>query len=227
MVLLIREALGTMDENAARTRRWRLWGGAGALAAVAAVAVLYGIGPPAGKADAGLCPAAAAARSAALAPLAHGDIAALAVDRAPKLAPTIAFEGPGGTKLSLADFRGKALLLNLWATWCVPCRAEMPALDRLQQSAGSPDFQVVAVNVDTARLDRPAAFLDQIGVKALTRYADPSGDSFETMRLAGKALGLPTSLIIDKDGCELGVVAGPVDWDASDARAAIKALTGG
>ena len=216
-----------MDENAARTRRWRHWGGAGALAAVAAVAVLYGIGAPAGKATAGLCPAAAAARSAALAPLAHGDIAALAVERAPKLAPTITFEGPGGAKLSLADFRGKALLLNLWATWCVPCRAEMPALDRLQQSAGSADFQVVAVNVDTARLDRPAAFLDQIGVKALTRYADPSGDSFETMRLAGKALGLPTSLIIDKDGCELGVVAGPVDWDAADARATIKALTGG
>jgi thiol-disulfide isomerase/thioredoxin len=215
-----------MDENAARTRRWRLWGGAGALAAVAAVAVLYGIGTPAGKADAGQCPAAAAARSAALAPLAHGDIAALAVERAPKLAPTIAFEGPGGAKLSLADFRGKALLVNLWATWCVPCRAEMPALDRLQQSAGSADFQVVAVNVDTARLDRPAAFLDQIGVKALTRYADPSGDSFETLRLAGKALGLPTSLIIDKVGCELGVVAGPVDWDAADARQAIKALTG-
>ena len=149
------------------------------------------------------------------------------VDRAPKLAPTIAFEGPGGAKLSLADFRGKALLLNLWATWCVPCRAEMPALDRLQQSAGSADFQVAAVNVDTARLDRPAAFLDQIGVKALTRYADPSGDAFETLRLAGKALGLPTSLMIDKDGCELGIVAGPVDWDSPDARKVVAALKGG
>ena len=91
----------------------------------------------------------------------------------------------------------------------------------------NPEFQVVAVNVDTARLDRPDAFLDQIGVNALTRYADPSGDSFETLRLAGKALGLPTSLIIDKDGCELGIVAGPVNWDAADSRAAIKALTGG
>ena len=215
-----------MGENAARNRRWRLAGGAGALAALAAVAVLYGMGAPGGKA-AGLCPVAAAARSAVLAPLAHGDIAALNVERAPKPAPAIAFEGPGGVKLSLADFRGKALLLNLWATWCVPCRAEMPALDRLQQAAGADDFQVVAVNVDTARLDRPAAFLDQIGVKALTRYADSSGDAFEAMRLAGKALGLPTSLMIDKEGCELGVVAGPVDWDAADAREAIKALKGG
>ena len=95
------------------------------------------------------------------------------------------------------------------------------------KAPAAPDFEVVAVNVDTARLDRPAAFLDQIGVKTLTRYADPSGDAFETLRLAGKALGLPTSLLIDKDGCELGVVAGPVDWDAADARQAVKALTGG
>lgn len=215
-----------MNDKAAPRHRWRFWGVAGALAAIAAVAVLYGMGAPGGK-TAGLCPAAAAAHSAALAPLAHGDIAALAVDRAPRRAPEIAFSDPAGRKLTLADFRGKALLLNLWATWCVPCRAEMPALDRLQQSAGSADFQVVAVNVDTARLDRPAAFLDQIGVKALTRYADPSGDAFEAMRLAGKALGLPTSLMIDKDGCELGVVAGPVDWDAPVARDAIKALKGG
>jgi len=217
-----------MDDNAARTRR-RLtgFGAGGALAAaVAAAAVLYGMGAPGGKAAA-LCPAAAAARSAALAPLAHGEIAALNVDRAPKRAPDIAFVDPEGRKLTLADFRGKTLLLNLWASWCAPCRAEMPALDRLQQSAGGSNFEVVAVNVDTSRLDRPAAFLDQIGVKTLTRYADPSGDAFEKLRLAGKALGLPTSLVIDGDGCELGVVAGPVDWDAAGARQAIKSLKGG
>jgi thiol-disulfide isomerase/thioredoxin len=215
-----------MGENLAPNHRWRLGAIAGALAAVAAVAVLYGIGAPGGKA-ADLCPAAAATRSAALAPLAKGDIAALAVARAPKFASAIAFEGPDGRKLSLADFHGEALLLNLWATWCVPCRAEMPALDRLQASAGGPSFEVAAVNVDTARLDRPGAFLDQIGVKTLRRYADPSGDSFETLRLAGKALGLPTSLLIDAEGCELGVVAGPVDWDSPDARNVIAALKGG
>ena len=215
-----------MGENAARNRRWRLAGGAGALAAIAAVAVLYGMGAPGGKA-ADLCPTAAAARSAALAPLAKGDIAALAVERAPKFAPAIAFEGPDGRKLSLADFHGEALLLNLWATWCVPCRAEMPALDRLQASAGGPSFEVAAVNVDTARLDRPGAFLDQIGVKTLRRYSDSSGDAFETLRLAGKALGLPTTLLIDAEGCELGVVAGPIDWDSPDARNVVAALKGG
>jgi thiol-disulfide isomerase/thioredoxin len=214
-----------MGENAARNRRWRL-AGAGALAAVAAVAVLYGIRPQGGKA-ADACPAAAAARSAALAPLAKGDMAALAVERAPKFAPMIGFDGPDGRKLTLADFHGEALLLNLWATWCVPCRAEMPALDRLQASAGGPTFEVAAVNVDTARLERPGAFLDQIGVKTLRRYSDSSGDAFEALRLAGKALGLPTSLLIDAEGCELGVVAGPVDWDSPDARKVVAALKGG
>src|SRR5579863_3653506 len=215
-----------MTDSAARSRHLRLGAGVGLLAALAAVAVLYGIGAPGGKA-ADLCPAAAATRAAALAPLAQGEIAALAVERAPKFAPAIDFQGPDGRKLSLADFRGQALLLNLWATWCVPCRAEMPALDRLEASAGDPGFEVAAVNVDTARLDRPAAFLDQIGVKTLRRYADPSGDAFETLRLAGKALGLPTSLLIDKEGCELGVVAGPVDWDSPDARKVVAALKGG
>ena len=110
-----------------------------------------------------------ALRAARLAPLAQGDIAALAVDKTPRPAIPIAFNGPDGRKLTLADFRGRALVLNLWATWCVPCRAEMPALDRLQAKAGAKDFEVVAVNVDTARLDRPKAFLDEIGVKIAAR----------------------------------------------------------
>jgi thiol-disulfide isomerase/thioredoxin len=103
----------------------------------------------------------------------------------------------------------------------------MPALDRLQAKAGAKNFEVVAVNVDTARLDRPNVFLDGIGVKSLARYADPSADAFEGLRVAGRALGLPTSLLIDKDGCELGIVAGPVNWDSDDAAKAVEALKGG
>jgi thiol-disulfide isomerase/thioredoxin len=195
-----------------------------ALAAVA-VAVLYGKAAAPGKAPE--CSAASKAVAAKLAPLAKGEIAALAVDAEPHPALPLSFDAPGGKKETLADFKGRALLVNLWATWCVPCRAEMPALDRLQAKAGGPDFEVVAINVDTARLERAPAFLDGIGVKTLTRYADPSADAFETLRLAGKALGLPTSLLIDKDGCEIGVVAGPADWDKPDAVAAVTALKGG
>ncbi len=214
-----------MSENDKRNRRIAITGGAVALAALAALAVLYGKAPPPGKAEAD-CPASSARLNARLAPLARGEIAALAVEKKPRPAVPIAFDGPDGAKLTLADFRGRAVLLTLWATWCVPCRVEMPALDRLQANAGGKDFEVVAVNVDTARLDRPKAFLDAIGVKSLARYADPSGDSFETLRLAGKALGLPASLLIDKEGCELGTIAGPVNWDSDDAAKAVEALKG-
>jgi len=192
-----------------------------ALAAVAAAA-FYGTKPQTGK---GACTAASVALADKLRPLAKGEVAALAV--APRLATPLAFAGPEGQKLSLADFKGRAVLLNLWATWCVPCRSEMPALDKLQAEAGGPKFEVVTVNVDTARVERAGKFLDEIGVSHLQRYADHSGDTFETLRLAGKALGLPTSLLIDAEGCEIGVVAGPANWTSPDAVAAVKALEGG
>ena len=85
----------------------------------------------------------------------------------------------------------------------------------------------MAVNVDTARLERRGPFLDGIGVKSLTRYADPSGDAFETLRQNGKALGLPVTMLIDRDGCEMGVVAGAANWDSPDALSLIGALKGG
>jgi hypothetical protein len=102
----------------------------------------------------------------------------------------------------------------------------MPALDRLQAKMGGADFQVVAVNIDTSRLDRPKAFLAEAGVKNLSRYADSSADSFEALRVAGKALGLPTSLLIGPDGCELAVMAGPAQWDSGDAAKLVTAMIG-
>ena len=196
-----------------------------ALTAVAA-AVLYGRLAPTSKVEAA-CPASSQAIAGKLGPLAKGDVAALNVTADPRQAMALAFERLDGGKTKVSDFRGKAVLLNLWATWCAPCRAEMPSLDRLQAEAGGEQFQVVAVNVDTARLERRAAFLDEIGVKSLTRYADPSGDAFETLRKDGKALGLPVTLLIDKNGCEVGVVAGAVKWDSADALAVVRALKGG
>ena len=148
-----------------------------------------------------------------------GEIAALAVDRDAAIRDRDRLRRRRtARKLTLADFNGRALLLNLWATWCVPCRAEMPALDRLQAEAGGPGFRGRGGQCRHGAARAADAFLDEIGVKALARYADPSGDAFETLRVAGKALGLPTSLLIDKDGCELGVVAGPCQLDSADAR---------
>jgi thiol-disulfide isomerase/thioredoxin len=207
-------------------RRLLLPAALGVLAVLAAGVVLYGTLAPTGKV-AGACPSASMALAAKLAPLAKGEAAGVSIASEPHEALPLAFERANGSKASLADFRGRAVLLNLWATWCVPCRVEMPALDRLEVQAGGPGFEVVAVNVDTARLERRAAFLDSVGVKALARYADPSGDAFETLRQDGKALGLPVTMLIDKDGCEIGAAAGAVKWDSADAEALVGALKGG
>ena len=103
----------------------------------------------------------------------------------------------------------------------------MPALDRLQAAKGGPGFEVVAVNVDTAKLERRAAFLDSVGVKSLTRYSDSSGDAFETLHKDGKALGLPVTLVIDKEGCEVAAVEGGAKWDSAEAQALVATLQGG
>jgi thiol-disulfide isomerase/thioredoxin len=200
---------------------------AGVLASLVLILVIYGIMPPGGK-EAGVSPACqkTADLEARLTPLVHGEIAALALAQRPKPIPELRFDAPDGTKASLADFKGRTVLFNLWATWCIPCRQEMPALDHLQSMLGSKDFTVVAVNIDTARLDRPKAFLEEIGVKSLEFYADPTAGVFQSLKQGGKVLGLPTTILIGKDGCEVGTVAGPVQWDSQDALALLKAAQG-
>lgn len=191
--------------------------------------VLYGMNGGGGK-EAATVGAGECAASAALAPkldaLAKGDIAALAIDAQPKIMPALAF-GRDGKPVDLASFKGGIVLLNLWATWCVPCREEMPALDRLQGLAGDSDFSVAAVNVDTARLERARNFLQEIGVKNLTFYADSSAKAFQTLQQSGKVVGLPTSFLIGRDGCVLGVLAGAAKWDGPDALALIAAAKRG
>jgi thiol-disulfide isomerase/thioredoxin len=215
----------TNIDNPPRRRRFMI-PVLGALAVAAAGAVLYGTVAPAGKA-ASDCPADSTKLAARLAPLAKGELAALQVASQPRRAIDIAFQRDDGGKLTIADFHGRPILLNLWATWCIPCRAEMPALDRLQAAKGGPGFEVVAVNVDTARLERRAAFLDSVGVKSLTRYSDSSGDAFETLHKDGKALGLPVTLVIDKDGCEVAAIEGGAKWDSAEAQALVRTLKGG
>ena len=107
-----------------------------------------------------------------------------------------------------------------------PVPQEMPALDALQRQQGGPDFQVVAVNVDTTRLDRPAAFLKQNGIADLALYSDPSADVLQALKRQGGLLGLPTTLLIDRNGCELGRMAGPAEWASPDGQALIQALKG-
>lgn len=198
-----------------------------ALAALAGTLVLYVMKGDDGKELAGAA-GCATARSTAerLAPLARGEVAALAVDDNPRPLADLSFDAPQRQKLGLADFRGRTVLLNLWATWCIPCRQEMPALDRLQARLGGADFEVVAIDIDTARLDRRQAFLDQAGVKSLTFYADPSADVFERLKQAGKVVGLPTTLLLDRQGCTLATMAGPAQWDSPDGVNLVMAALG-
>ena len=196
----------------------------GAVAALAIAAVVYGVAAPS-KGGAAACPAAAGA-TARLDPLIRGEVAALSLAEPARVEPDIAFTMPDGKPTSLAAFKGKALLVNLWATWCVPCRKEMPALNTLQQQQGGADFQVVAVNVDTTRLERPAAFLKDNGITDLALYSDPSADVLQALKRQGGLLGLPTTLLVDRNGCELGRMAGPAEWASPDGQALIRALKG-
>jgi len=161
-----------------------------------------------------------------VAPFARGEVAAVNVAKSPLKVPNLAFEDTSGKKLSLASFRGRTVLLNLWATWCVPCRKEMPTLDALEGALGSKDFQVVAVNIDTRDPDKPKRFLKDIGISKLAYYADPSAKAFQVLKAIGRAFGMPTTMLIDRQGCEIGTIAGPADWASPDAVKLIQAALG-
>ena len=144
----------------------------------------------------------------------RSELAAFVFRKEPEVLPEIKFQDADGRERSLTDWRGKVVLLNLWATWCLPCRKEMPALDRLQASLGSDQFQVVAISVDRTGLAGAKKFLEETKTPNLAVYADP------TARLASslRAAGLPATLLIDKEGRELGRLLGPAEWDGEAAR---------
>jgi thiol-disulfide isomerase/thioredoxin len=169
--------------------------------------------------------ACAAARQTAerLKPLASGELAALRILDDPAPAPNLVFFADSGTPRKLADFKGKTVLVNLWATWCIPCRQEMPALDKLEGDLGSAKFEVVPINIDQRNPDKPRAFLREIGVKNLTYFYDQSVNVFQDLKAATPVEGLPVSVLVGADGCALGVINGAADWSSADAAALLKA----
>jgi len=162
-----------------------------------------------------------------LAPLAHGEVAAVVTAAAPQRLPVLAFHDSTGAQKTLAAWQGRTVLLNLWATWCVPCRKEMPALDALQARLGSPDFQVIAINIDTRDPDKPKAWLKDIGINRLGYYADPSAKVFQELKSVGKAVGMPTTILVDPAGCEIATLAGPAEWASEDAVKLVQAAISG
>ena len=205
-------------------RRGALILGGVCLAALLGVG-LYVIVPSSGKlvAHTGAC-AQSLDLAQAVDPLVHGEVAALALATRPNELGQIAFETADGQQTTVAAFKGRTILLNLWATWCVPCRQEMPALDKLQAQLGSKAFAVVPVDVDTTRLEKARGFFKDIGATNLVYYADNSADILQQLRRKEQIVGLPTTILIGRDGCEIGTMAGPADWASPDARALIERL---
>jgi thiol-disulfide isomerase/thioredoxin len=151
--------------------------------------------------------------------LSQGHMTAFVFRKAPEELPEVKFLDAEGKERTLAHWRGKVVLLNLWATWCLPCRKEMPALDRLQAEMGSDKFQVVAVSVDRRGLAGARKFLEEAQAGKLALYADPSARMAATLRAAG----LPATLLLDAEGREIGRLLGPAEWDSDDAKRLIAA----
>jgi thiol-disulfide isomerase/thioredoxin len=133
------------------------------------------------------------------------------------------FEDEGGQLPSLADFKDKVVVLNVWATWCVPCRKEMPTLDRLQAALGGPRFQVVPVSIDRGGIDSIRKFYGEIAVQNLGMYVDKSG---QVLRELG-AIGLPTTIIVNRSGQEVARIVGPAEWDSTEIVQFLRPLISG
>jgi thiol-disulfide isomerase/thioredoxin len=165
-------------------------------------------------------------RAAGLSPLMKGQVAAMVAANEPRKLTSVAFNGPDGKPVTLDHFAGKTVLLNLWATWCVPCREEMPALNALEKTMGSDRFQVVPVNIDTGDDEKPKTFLAETGVDALQLYRDNTIGVFNSLKKEGLAFGLPVTLLLDDKGCLISAMNGPAAWDSDDAKGLIKGAIG-
>jgi thiol-disulfide isomerase/thioredoxin len=134
---------------------------------------------------------------------------------APIQMPPLKFTTEIGTPISLGDFKGKFILLNIWATWCGPCREEMPTLDRLQAKLGGAHFQVAPLSIDAGGVTPVQQFYRDIGIKHLSIYLNISGDAMDSLNLGG----VPASFLLNPDGMKIGSLVGVADWSSPSALA--------
>jgi thiol-disulfide isomerase/thioredoxin len=131
------------------------------------------------------------------------------------------FENDNGQKLSFSDFKGKHLLVNVWATWCPPCRKEMPSLDRLQAILSpQAEPEIVAISVDDVSFDQLQAFYSVLGIRNLNLFKGNQDEILNSLRIGG----LPTTLFIDHAGEEMARLIGPTTWDAPEMVNQLKSL---
>ncbi|MEM1364162.1 MAG: TlpA disulfide reductase family protein [Pseudomonadota bacterium] len=179
-------------------------------------------GPDIAMVDAPKCDA-APDLGAQLASLAVGTVSEFQASTLPQDFSSIGFKDGSGADRTIGDFAGKTLFVNLWATWCGPCRAEMPSINAMSEELEGEGFEVIALSLDQGEASVPQAFLDEIGTDALELYQDNTNAVFLDLRERNLLTGLPASYVIGPDGCLLGSVLGPAEWDED---AAIDLLKG-
>jgi thiol-disulfide isomerase/thioredoxin len=150
---------------------------------------------------------------------ARGPMAAFLVKPERPAVPDLSFKGGQGNGLKLSQWKGRVVLVNLWATWCAPCRKEMPTLADLQKQLGSKDFEVIAMSVDRQGIEASSAYLKETGADALGLYVDDTTKSLDDVQ----GLGLPLSILVDRKGREIGRLLGPAEWNSAEAIALVKA----
>ena len=155
---------------------------------------------------------------------ATGPLAALTGTGTGRGYQTLAFVDKDGKPMTIKDFAGKTLLINFWASWCIPCRAEMPALDKLAAQQDDDQFMVLPINTGEAQPEKGKAFFAAGNWSHLPLYIDPNFAVLERLKNTAVSLGLPTTLLVDKKGCEIGVLQGPAAWDSPEGAKVVEAL---
>jgi len=211
------------DADSTRSPWWRAAVVVGLFGLIAAAFAMYpilttGSNPePAATAPSGLAREAAPGGAVSRA-FATGPLTAFVLKPQRPTVADLAFADVAGKPLKLSDWRGRVALVNLWATWCAPCRKEMPALAGLQSKLGGPDFEVIAISVDRKGTAASGAFLDEAKATALKLYVDPSSKALGGLQ----AIGLPASVLVDREGREIGRLLGPADWNSPEAERLIR-----
>lgn len=216
---------GQDDTPPSAVRRWLIPAVLGAGASIVLAMSAINAGWLGGSAVANDCIDRPALREA-LDAAAQGELAAFRATAEGANYDELSFLAPDGSETDMTDLRGKVLLVNFWATWCGPCKREMPALSALQTRYGGEDFDVITIDLDLGEdgPEKARRFLrDDMGIDNLPLYADPTMASFNVLKQRGVTFGLPTTLLLDAQGCEVGVLGGPAEWDTEDGHALIEA----
>ena len=199
------------------TARLTLYSLVAAIAAIAGflamtLAVRFG-GPPSAEIQVVNAPSPAAADAQA-----GTGLEKLVHVKPPKALPEVAFTDAAGAEHKLSEWKGKIVLINLWATWCAPCKKEMPSLSRLQAKLGGADFTVLPISLDRGGPDKPGKYLAASKLDNLPLYLDSTNATLQTLA----APGLPLSVLLDREGREIARMAGPAEWDSAEAETIIK-----